>query len=44
VLLITGYADAAVVGNGYLDPRMAILAKPVAMAALRNKIREIFEG
>ncbi|MBX9932738.1 MAG: response regulator [Methylobacterium sp.] len=44
VLFITGYADNAVIGNGYLDPGMQIVTKPFAIDALRDKIREILEG
>ena len=38
VLLITGYAENAVVGNGHLEPGMALLTKPFAMDALAGKI------
>ena len=43
VLFITGYAENAVVGNGHLEPGMAVLAKPFAMSSFANKIREILE-
>jgi len=43
VLFITGYAENAAVGNGHLDPGMAILAKPFAMTTLGNKVREMLE-
>ena len=43
MLFITGYAENAVVGNGHLDPGMAVLTKPFAMAALANKVREMLE-
>jgi CheY-like chemotaxis protein len=43
VLFITGYAENAVVGNGHLDPGMAVLAKPFAMSSFANKVREILE-
>jgi PAS domain S-box-containing protein len=43
VLFITGYAENAVVGNGHLDPGMAVLTKPFAMATLANKVREMLE-
>ena len=43
VLFITGYAENAVVGNGHLEPGMAVMAKPFAMAALSAKIRDILE-
>jgi len=41
VLYITGYAENAVVGNGHLDPGMAVLTKPFAMDDLARKIREL---
>ena len=41
VLFITGYAENAVVGNGYLDTGMALLAKPFAMAELGRRIHEM---
>ena len=44
VLFITGYAENAVVGNGQLAPGMQILAKPFAMPALANKVREMIES
>jgi CheY-like chemotaxis protein len=43
ILFITGYAENAVVGNGHLDPGMAVLAKPFAMSSFANKVREILE-
>ena len=43
VLFITGYAENAVVGNGHLEPGMAVLAKPFAMSSFANKVREILE-
>jgi PAS domain S-box-containing protein len=44
VLFITGYAENAAVGNGHLDPGMAVLAKPFAMTTLANKVHELLEG
>jgi CheY-like chemotaxis protein len=44
VLFITGYAENAVVGNGHLDPGMAVLAKPFAMDTLVNRVHEIIES
>ncbi|MDB6009938.1 MAG: hybrid sensor histidine kinase/response regulator, partial [Gammaproteobacteria bacterium] len=32
MLFITGYAENAAVGNGHLEPGMAILTKPFVMA------------
>ncbi len=43
VLFITGYAENAVVGNGHLDPGMAVLTKPFAMDDLANRIRGLIE-
>ncbi|WP_246158118.1 PAS domain-containing protein [Reyranella soli] len=43
ILFITGYAENAVVGNGHLEPGMAVLAKPFAMSSFANKVREILE-
>jgi len=44
VLFITGYAENAVIGNGYLAPGMELLTKPFAMHALAVKIRDLLEG
>ena len=44
VLFITGYAENAAIGNGHLDPGMAILTKPFAMSTLGNKVRGMLEG
>ena len=44
VLFITGYAENAVVGNGNLDPGMAVLTKPFAMDHLAGKIRELIQN
>ena len=41
MLFITGYAENAVVGNGHLEPGMQVLAKPFAMEALANRIRDL---
>ena len=43
ILFITGYAENAAVGNGHLEPGMAVLAKPFAMSSFANKVREILE-
>ena len=43
VLFITGYAENAVVGNGHLDPGMAILTKPFAIDDIAAKIRSLIE-
>jgi signal transduction histidine kinase len=44
VLFITGYAENAVVGNGHLDPGMAVLTKPFAVDGLAVRIKELING
>nr|WP_207625319.1 MULTISPECIES: PAS domain S-box protein [unclassified Methylobacterium] len=41
VLFITGYAENAAVGNGQLEPGMAVLTKPFVVETLGLRIREI---
>ena len=41
VLFITGYANNAAIGNGYLEPGMHVLTKPFAMDKLASKIQAI---
>jgi PAS domain S-box-containing protein len=41
VLFITGYAENAAVGNGHLEPGMALLTKPFTMQALSAKVAEM---
>jgi CheY-like chemotaxis protein len=41
VLFITGFAEAAVLGDGHLEPGMAVLTKPFAVDALADRIREL---
>ncbi|MFC7665377.1 ATP-binding protein [Methylorubrum suomiense] len=41
VLFITGYAENSVIGNGHLEPGMAVLTKPFAMEALASRIKEL---
>jgi CheY-like chemotaxis protein len=43
VLFITGYAQNAAIGNGLLEPGMAMLSKPFALDALGAKIRIMME-
>jgi signal transduction histidine kinase/TusA-related sulfurtransferase len=43
VLFITGFAENAAVGNGYLEPGMEVLTKPFVMAELADKITEMIE-
>ena len=40
----TSIAENAAIGNGHLDPGMAILTKPFAMSTLGNKVREMLES
>ncbi|WP_428377427.1 PAS domain-containing protein [Lichenicoccus sp.] len=44
VLLITGYAENAVIGNGLLAPGMELLTKPFAMSTLGTRIRGMIES
>jgi CheY-like chemotaxis protein len=44
VLFITGYAENAVFGHGYLDASMHLLTKPFPMETLSRRIREILES
>ena len=44
VLFITGYAEATVMGNGHLEPGMAVLTKPFAMDHLAGKIRDLIRS
>jgi PAS domain S-box-containing protein len=41
VLFITGYAENAAIGNGYLGPDMQVLTKPFAMDTLASRVREL---
>ncbi|KMO18420.1 histidine kinase [Methylobacterium platani JCM 14648] len=41
VLFITGFAEAALFGDGRLEPGMAVLTKPFAVDALAARIREM---
>ncbi len=44
VLFITGFAEAAVLGDGRLEPGMSILTKPFAVDALATRIREMISA
>ncbi|WP_204493243.1 hybrid sensor histidine kinase/response regulator [Archangium primigenium] len=44
VLFITGYAEAAVVGHGHLEPGMHVMTKPFPMEALATRIRTLISG
>ena len=41
ILFITGYAENAVVGNGYLDPGMHVLTKPFSVETLATRIQAL---
>ena len=41
VLFVTGYAENAVLGHGYLEPGMEVLTKPFAMEALGSRIKDL---
>ncbi|WP_375454396.1 ATP-binding protein [uncultured Methylobacterium sp.] len=41
VLFITGYAENAALGNGYLDPGMQVVTKPFAMETLARRIKDL---
>jgi PAS domain S-box-containing protein len=41
VLFITGYAEAAVVRNGHLEPGMHVLTKPFTIEDLATRLRDI---
>ncbi len=44
ILFITGYAENAAVGKGYLDAGMEVLTKPFDMAELANKVEAMLAG
>jgi PAS domain S-box-containing protein len=44
VLFITGYAENAVVGNGHLEPGMAVVTKPFEINAIAGRVRDLIEG
>jgi CheY-like chemotaxis protein len=44
VMFITGYAQNAAIGNGVLEPGMAMMTKPFALDALAAKIRAMIEN
>jgi PAS domain S-box-containing protein len=43
VLFITGYAENAVLNNGFLEPGMAVLTKPFSIEAIANRIQSMVE-
>jgi PAS domain S-box-containing protein len=44
VILMTGYAEVAASAQGFLEPGMALITKPFAMAELAAKIRATVEA
>jgi len=44
VLFITGYAENAVLNNGYLAPGMAVLTKPFSIEMIAERIRSMVES
>ncbi|MBC8056813.1 MAG: PAS domain-containing protein, partial [Rhizobiales bacterium] len=44
VMFITGYAENAAVGNGYLAPGMTVITKPFELATLVRKAVEILDN
>jgi CheY-like chemotaxis protein len=44
VLLITGYAETAILGSGRLGPGMAVLTKPFSVETMAARIRSIIEA
>ena len=44
VLFITGYAENAVLNNGYLAPGMAVLTKPFSIEMIAERIRSMIES
>jgi DNA-binding response OmpR family regulator len=43
VLFVTGYADNAAVGNGHLEPGMAVLTKPFEISALTARVKALLD-
>ncbi|SFL75632.1 PAS domain S-box-containing protein [Methylobacterium pseudosasicola] len=41
VMFITGYAENAVLGNGYLQPGMQVLTKPFVLETLASRIKAL---
>ena len=44
VLFVTGYAENALIGNGHLEPGMAVLTKPFPLEQLGVRVREMLGG
>jgi len=43
VLFITGYAEAATVGNGFMEAGMEVMTKPFDLATLVARVREMLD-
>jgi PAS domain S-box-containing protein len=43
VLFVTGYAENAAIGHGFLEAGMQVITKPFVMAELGNKVRQMIE-
>jgi PAS domain S-box-containing protein len=44
VLFITGYAENATIGNGFLGSGMQVMAKPFDILSLEGRVREIIDS
>jgi FixJ family two-component response regulator len=44
VLFMSGYTDGTVVRHGVLDDATSFLAKPITIASLTAKVREVLDG
>ncbi len=44
ILFMTGYAENAAVGNGQLEPGVAVMTKPFSIDALANRIKEMISA
>ena len=44
ILFMTGYAESAVSAEGFLEPGMAIIAKPFQMDAFLDKVRALLDA
>lgn len=44
VLFVTGYAENAMVGNGFLEQGMEVITKPFDLEALAERVRSLVDG
>ena len=44
ILFMTGYAENAAMANGFLEPGMEMITKPMSMEVLAAKIKQMIEG